>query len=249
MFNEIYNGFVEILKRGPEEEVEYMKKDKGRVPHLLSLLYDFDPLTIVRVKTIKMSEGPDIVLVLASSPDHNPNIKYIEYLTLDGRLSKLILINIDALMSEEDKDGYSRTAIYAIASSLRSAISGVMNYYFKGLDDNMSEVRYMGRFAKLMYYASPIMIVKLLDRIYGDGKIGDAEMTAMLAVIHNTPDKISIQTIQSIRDLLKGTSLYDLLDNSLLLAADEKAYPGLFYRDNDEDDTTDIEEGDEDKTV
>ena len=215
MFNEIYNGFVEILKRGPEEEIEYMKKDKGRVPHLLSLLYDFDPLTIVRVKTIKMSEGPDIVLVLASSPDHNPNIKYIEYLTLDGRLSKLILINIDALMSEEDKDGYSRTAIYAIASSLRSAISGVMNYYFKGLDDNMSEVRYMGRFAKLMYYASPI----------------------------------SIQTIQSIRDLLKGTSLYDLLDNSLLLAADEKAYPGLFYQDNDEDDTTDIEEGDEDTTV
>ena len=37
MFNEIYNGFVEILKIAPEHEVEYMKKDKGRKPHQVTI--------------------------------------------------------------------------------------------------------------------------------------------------------------------------------------------------------------------
>lgn len=245
MFNEIYNGFVEILKRGPEEEVEYMKKDKGRIPHLLSLLYNFDPLKIVRVKTIKIEDGPDIILVLASAPDNNPDIKYLEYFMIDGKMSKIILLNLDALMSVEDKDGYSRAAIFSLSSSVRSAIGLVMNNTLKGLDDNNNEVRFMGRFVKLLYYSSAIMIVKLIDRIY-ENKVGDVEIAAMLRVVSHC-DNISIETVQSIRELLKGTSLYDLLDNSLLLAADSEAYPGLFY--SDEVDDVQNEEGDEDTTV
>lgn len=243
MFNEIYNGFVEILKKGPEEEIEYMKKDKGKIPHLLSLLYNFDPLTVVRVKTIEMKDMHNIVLVLASTPDNNPDIKYSEYFVIDGKLSKIILINVDALMTEEDKDGYSRAATYAIATSVRSAIRAVMSNHLKGLNDDSGEVEFMGGFAKLLYYSSSIMITKILDRVY-DNKVGEVEIAALLGVMFNAENHISTQTIKSIRDLLSGTSLYDLLDNSLLLAANPEVYPGLFYHDEDNK-----EEGDEDKTV
>lgn len=248
MFNEIYNGFIEILKKGPEEEVEYMKKDKGRIPHLLSLSYDFDPLKIVRVKTIKFVNSPNIILVLASSPKGNPNTKYAEYLVVDGKLSKVILLNIDALMQDTDTDKFSREAAFSIASSVCYAVDTIVHYYFKGLnDDDKGDVELMGRFVKLMYYSTPILIVKLLDRLY-DGKINKIEMAGLLGVVLNNTDRITMSTVDSIRELLAGTSLYDLLDNSLLLLASEDAYPGLFYADVD-DGLKEDEDNDEDKTV
>lgn len=231
MFNEIYNGFVEILKRGPEEEVEYMKKDKGKIPHILSLFYGFDPLKIVRVKTIELSEGPNIILVLASSPNDNANMKYAEYLMIDGKLSKIVLINLDALMAEEDEEGFSMSAILAISFSLRYALDAVIYNYFKGIsDDDKGEVNMMGRLVKLAFYSLPITVVKLLDRLY-HGEIGSIELAALLRVLTNNQYNIGINTVDSIRDIVGGTSLYDLLDNSLLLAADESVYPGLFFAD------------------
>lgn len=247
MFNEIYNGFVEILKRGPEEEVEYMKKDKGKIPHILSLFYGFDPLKIIRVKTIELDEAPNIILVLASVPENNVNTRYAEYFMINGKLSKIVLINLDSLMSKEDKEGFSRNAIFNIAYSLSYATDAVIHNYFKGLKDgNKGEVAIMGRFIKLAYYSFPIMLVKLLDRLY-EGKVESIDIAALIAVLLAKKGNIDTTTIDSIRDLLSGTSLYDLLDNSLLLAADDSIYPGLFFADYDDEDT--VEEDKDEKTI
>ena len=48
MYNEIYKAFVEILKKGPAEEVEYMKKDANLISKILAMNLNFKPEQIVR---------------------------------------------------------------------------------------------------------------------------------------------------------------------------------------------------------
>ena len=44
MYKEMYKGIMELFR----EDEDYDRKTMGRIPHYMSIMYNFDPLDIVK---------------------------------------------------------------------------------------------------------------------------------------------------------------------------------------------------------
>ena len=222
MFNEIYKGIVKLFNQDDDE-----KEKKGKIPHFLSIVYGFDPLKIANVVTIDTKDTtiPNIVLVLAGTPEENFNIKYADTIVMNGKLTPIILFNLDAYMCE-DKVVKLTSLVWSIwRTAIRVAVD--LRVY---LDENLVEC---ANLSNMVFYAPLLIGVKALDKLT-PGEFTDAQIAAAFANMYKK--MVYPETIRSARKLLSDTTLEDVLDNSLWLGVSNDVYPYIRFDDIPEQD-------------
>ena len=225
MYSEIYDGMMDILNRDPSEKLLTEMRNMGHFPHFLALSFDFDPQKILRVKRVKVANGPDIVFVLAFSPDETPDGRYVDYIVMDGEICKVILLNMNLLTSED-----LSKQTFAIAWAVYNACLGIAENYKSIIDTEGSSPYSINT---MVYYAPAVIIIQLFRKLFKDQPDGDLYIQAaimMYSRANPTPD-----TISSIRRAIDDTSLTELLDCSYLLTLDRDVYPGALFADETED--------------
>ena len=232
MYNEIYKAFVEILKKGPAEEVEYMKKDANLISKILAMNLNFKPEQIVRCKEIVLDNMPNILLVLGDTPNGSDKTKYVDYIIYNGSLVKVVLINLASLMSD-NKDliyNYLSWAVRECCIHITSQYADLVQLFPKKVF----------ALSTILIYSSSILTVKLMDRLYDYNNMDESEKEThnktllknilLLAGVPNekfNPD--TCKTVQSIRKALDDIGVENLLDNSMFLAADSVNYPDINF--------------------
>ena len=136
MYKEMYEGFVEILKSKPEEEVRYMR-DTGKIPYFFNLVYGFDPIDILRIKTIEIKGLPDIILVLAKFPEKAAHSKYTDYIMYNGSMTKVVLINYNDL-TEMDPLTHMLSFGWSIWKMAFTPVETYINIFDKTKNDHSS---------------------------------------------------------------------------------------------------------------
>ena len=232
MYNEIYKAFVEILKKGPAEEVEYMKKDADLISKILAMNLNFKPEQIVRCKEIVLDNMPNILLVLGNTPNGSDKTKYVDYIIYNGSLVKVVLINLASLMSD-NKDliyNYLSWAVRECCIHITSQYADLVQLFPEKIV----------ALSTILIYSSSILTVKLMDRLYDYSNMDESEKEThnktllknilLLAGVPNekfNPD--TCKTVQSIRKALDDIGVENLLDNSMFLAADSVNYPDINF--------------------
>lgn len=232
MYNEIYKAFVEILKKGPAEEVEYMKKDANLISKILAMNLNFKPEQIVRCKEIVLDNMPNILLVLGNTPNGSDKTKYVDYIIYNGSLVKVVLINLASLMSD-NKDliyNYLSWAVRECCIHITSQYADLVQLFPEKIV----------ALSTILIYSSSILTVKLMDRLYDYSNMDESEKEThnktllknilLLAGVPNekfNPD--TCKTVQSIRKALDDIGVENLLDNSMFLAADSVNYPDINF--------------------
>lgn len=232
MYNEIYKAFVEILKKGPAEEVEYMKKDADLISKILAMNLNFKPEQIVRCKEIVLDNMPNILLVLGNTPNGSDKTKYVDYIIYNGSLVKVVLINLASLMSD-NKDliyNYLSWAVRECCIHITSQYADLVQLFPEKIV----------ALSTILIYSSSILTVKLMDRLYDYNNMDESEKEThnktllknilLLAGVPNekfNPD--TCKTVQSIRKALDDIGVENLLDNSMFLAADSVNYPDINF--------------------
>ena len=232
MYNEIYKAFVEILKKEPAEEVEYMKKDADLISKILAMNLNFKPEQIVRCKEIVLDNMPNILLVLGDTPNGSDKTKYVDYIIYNGSLVKVVLINLASLMSD-DKDliyNYLSWAVRECCIHITSQYADLVQLFPEKIV----------ALSTILIYSSSILTVKLMDRLYDYSNMDENEKEThdktllknilLLAGVPNekfNPD--TCKTVQSIRKALDDIGVENLLDNSMFLAADSVNYPDINF--------------------
>lgn len=232
MYNEIYKAFVEILKKGPAEEVEYMKKDADLISKILAMNLNFKPEQIVRCKEIALDNMPNILLVLGNTPNGSDKTKYVDYIIYNGSLVKVVLINLASLMSD-NKDliyNYLSWAVRECCIHITSQYADLVQLFPEKIV----------ALSTILIYSSSILTVKLMDRLYDYSNMDESEKEThnktllknilLLAGVPNekfNPD--TCKTVQSIRKALDDIGVENLLDNSMFLAADSVNYPDINF--------------------
>lgn len=226
MYSEIYDGMMDILNRDPSEKLLTEMRDMGHFPHFLAMSFDFDPQKILRVKRVKVANGPDIVFVLAFSPEEKPDGRYVDYIVMDGEICKVILLNMNALTSDDLSKQTS-----TIAWAVYNACLGIAESYKSIIDTEGSSPYSINT---MVYYAPAVIVIQLFRKLFKDQPDDiDIQITAAIMVYSRanpTPD-----TISSIRRAIDDTSLTELLDCSYLLTLDKDVYPGALFADEVED--------------
>lgn len=253
MYNEIYKAFVEILKKGPAEEVEYMKKDADLISKILAMNLNFKPEQIVRCKEIVLDNMPNILLVLGDTPNGSDKTKYVDYIIYDGSLVKVVLINLASLMSD------NKDLIYNYLSwATRECCIHITSQY-ADLVQLFSEKTVA--LSTILIYSSSILTVKLMDRLYDYNNMDESEkethnktllknillLTGVPSDQMDSNEKFNpdtCKTVQSIRKALNDIGVENLMDNSMFLAADSVNYPDINfmtfikYEDDEQNDKT-----------
>lgn len=215
MYNEIYKGIINLFNQDQDDE-----KDMRRIPHFLSINYNFDPLKIINISDIDLGKNnSDIILVLASAPDSNPNIKYSDTIIIDGQVKHLILFNLDAYMSEEPVVKLASLA-WSIWETCISITTNIK--YF--LDPDFPRCVNL---TNLVYYAPMFIIIKAIDRLMVNDDITDAKLAAVLSNFYKT--MVYPETVRSAKRLLQEASISDILDNSLWLSVTNDVYPYIRF--------------------
>lgn len=235
MYSEIYDGFMDILNRDPSEKVLSEMQDFGHVPHYLNISFGFEPEKIKRVKRIKIKDQPDIVLVLAFSPNEGKGGKYTDYVVIDGELCKIILIDMNSLVTEEIND-----QAYMITWCIYVACLTVAERYKYIVDNN-----YPYALGSLIYYAPAVLIAQIFRKLYKDLDAEKLYAIIGASIRMYSREEVGTETIDSIMRAIDDTSISLLLDCSLLLKADESVYPGLRFADGDDSEEDDEEQEDE----
>lgn len=237
MYSEIYDGLMDILNPDPSEKTLSEMKDFGHVPHYLNLTFGYDPAKIKRVKRVKIPGYADILFVLAFSPDNRRTGQYVDYVIMDGIVSKMIVINMNNLTSDNLND-----QAYMITFATYNACIGVAEAYKNIFDDESGKYS----LGSQIYYAPAVLIVQLFRKLYKD--LSDDELYAITIAALSTYSRIKVtyETVDSIRRAIDDSSLSLLLDSSLFLSLDEDVYPKARFADND-DIESDKEEEQEDE--
>lgn len=225
MYSEIYDGMMDILNRDPSEKLLTEMRNMGHFPHFLALSFNFDPQKILRVKRVKVANGPDIVFVLAFSPEETPDGRYVDYIVMDGEICKVILLNMNLLTSED----LSKQAS-TIAWAVYSACLGIAETY-KSIIDTEGRTPYT--ISTMVYYAPAVIVIQLFRKLFKDQK--DADINTMAAITVYSRANPTPDTISSICRAIDDTSLTELLDCSYLLTLDRDVYPGALFADETED--------------
>ncbi len=227
MYSEIYDGLMDILNPDPSEKVLAEMQEFGHVPHYLSLTFGYDPSKIKRVKRVKIPGQADILFVLAFSPEERRTGQYVDYVVMDGIVSKMIVINMNNLTSENLND-----QAYMITFATYNACVAVAEAYKNIFDDESGKYS----LGSQIYYAPAVMLVQLFRKLYKD--LSSDELYAITIAALSTYSRIKVkpETIDSISRAIDDSSLSMLLDNSLLLALDDDVYPGARFADVDDTD-------------
>lgn len=215
MFNEIYRGIIKLFNQDDDE-----KDKKGRIPHFLSITYGFDPLKIANVVTIKSDTStiPNTTIVLAGAPNENFNIKYSDTIFLNGKLTSVVLFNLDAYMCE-DKVIKLTSLVWSIWKTIFHIAEDLKIY----LDPNMQDC---ANLSNIIYYAPLLIGVKVLDKLE-PSTFSDAQIAAAFSNMYKY--MVYPETIRSIRKLFSDTSLEDVLDNSLWISVSNDVYPYIRF--------------------
>lgn len=253
MYNEIYKAFVEILKKGPAEEVEYMKKDANLISKILAMNLNFKPEQIVRCKEIVLDNMPNILLVLGDTPNGSDKTKYVDYIIYNGSLVKVVLINLASLMSD-NKDliyNYLSWAVRECCIHITSQYADLVQLFPEKTV----------ALSTILVYSSSILTVKLMDRLYDYSNMNENEkethnktllknillLTGVPSDQMDSNEKFNpdtCKTVQSIRKALNDIGVENLMDNSMFLAADSVNYPDINfmtfikYEDDEQNDKT-----------
>ena len=220
MYNEIYKGIVKLFHADEEE-----KADMRRIPHFLSITYNFDPLQIVNVVDVDLGNAmPGVVLVLANAPDNNPSVSYSDTVVLDGEVKRIILFNLDAYMSEDITVKLTR-----FVWSVWETCFAITEHSRHLLDPEYTRCT---NYTNLIYYAPMFVIIKSIDKLIGD--VSDAKVAAVLSNFYKR--MVYPDTVRSARILLEEVSITDLLDNSLWLSVTNDIYPYIRFDEIDEED-------------
>lgn len=225
MFKEMYEGIVEVLKTGPEDEIRYMK-DVGHVPHFLNIVYGFEPTDIKRVKTIKIDGMPDILLVLAKFPEKHKNSKFTDYVLYEGKMVKMVLINMNDLMDEDPM-----VQMISIGWSIWKLVFTATEIYIN-LFEKIKVTHSTA--ADVLYYAPAVLMVKALNKLYADNNINVSDN--MLSLVINNfykNHKILPVGVSSIKKAIGEVDIEVLLDCSIweAMIVNSKGYPGAAFAD------------------
>ena len=227
MYSEIYDGMMDILNRDPSEKLLTEMRDTGHFPHFLAMSFDFDPQKILRVKRVKVANGPDIVFVLAFSPDETPDGRYVDYIVMDGEICKVILLNMNLLTSED-----LSKQTFTIAWAVYNACLGIAENYKSIIDTEGSSPYSINT---MVYYAPAVIIIQLFRKLFKDQPDGDMYIQTTAAIMMYSRANPTPDTISSICRAIDDTSLTELLDCSYLLTLDRDVYPGALFADETED--------------
>ena len=227
MYSEIYDGIMDILNRDPSEKLLTEMRNMGHFPHFLALSFDFDPQKILRVKRVKVANCPDIVFVLAFSPDETPDGRYVDYIVMDGEICKVILLNMNLLTSED-----LSKQTFTIAWAVYNACLGIAENYKSFIDTEGSSPYSINT---IVYYAPAVFIIQLFRKLFKDQPDGDMDIQITAAIMMYSRANPTPDTISSIRRAIDDTSLTELLDCSYLLTLDRDVYPGALFADETED--------------
>lgn len=232
MYKEMYKGIMELFR----EDEDYDRKTMGRIPHYMSIMYNFDPLDIVKTVTVKTDKNiSDIVLVLASTPDHNEKIRYSDMIYIDGELKKVVLFNLDAYMSQD-----LLVKLESICWSCWEVAITPAEQLKDLLDPDFHK---FVNISNLIYYAPYIITTKVLkNKLFALNCVDISVYSAMLSILYKK--NINETSINSLMKLLDEVSLEDLLDNSLWLSVTNEVYPYIRFDEIPQDE--DNEEGEDD---
>lgn len=237
MYSEIYDGLMDILNPDPSEKTLSEMKDFGHVPHYLNLTFGYDPSKIKRVKRVKIPGHADILFVLAFSPENRRTGQYVDYVIMDGIVSKMIVINMNNLTSDNLND-----QAYMITFATYNACIAVAEAYKSVFDDESGKYS----LGSQIYYAPAVLMVQLFRKLYKDfSGISDDDLYAITIAALSTYSRIKVtyETVDSIRRAIDDSSLSLLLDSSLFLSLDEDVYPKARFADTaDNDDEEESED-------
>lgn len=225
MYNKLYNGIIELLKTGSAEEIEPLR-ELGKLPEFLTTAYDFDPLEILRLKQIEIDGLPDILLVLAFSPKDKPNAKFADYIMQDGKLCKVILVNMYYLT---DKDQHAQ--LYMLGWCIWNMIFTIADTY-PGIVNVDAKSKTMSNFTNTLYYAPAVMMIKVIDRLY-NATIKKEDICQLINLFYKNAE-ITIEGVKSIEKAIEQVGLKSLLDYNLWTSVDPLNYPGAAFADNNQ---------------
>ena len=236
MYSEIYDGLMDILNPDPSEKMLSEMKEFGHVPHYLSLTFGYDPSKIKRVKRVKIPGYADILFVLAFPPKNRSTGQYVDYVIMDGIVSKMIVINMNNLTSDNLND-----QAYMITFATYNACIAVAEAYKSVFDDESGKYS----LGSQIYYAPAVLMVQLFRKLYKD--LSDDELYAITIAALSTYSRIKVtyETVNSIRRAIDDSSLSLLLDCSLFLSLDEDVYPEARFADTADNDDDEEESEDE----
>lgn len=236
MYSEIYDGLMDILNPDPSEKTLSEMKDFGHVPHYLNLTFGYDPAKIKRVKRVKISGHADILFVLAFSPEDRRTGQYVDYVIMDGIVSKMIVINMNNLTSDNLND-----QAYMITFATYNACIAVAEAYKSVFDDESGKYS----LGSQIYYAPAVLLVQLFRKLYKDYSNDNLYAITIAALSTYSRIKVTYETVDSIRRAIDDSSLSLLLDSSLFLSLDEDVYPEARFADADGIDRVEEEESED----
>ena len=237
MYKEMYKGIMELFR----EDEDYDRKTMGRIPHYMSIMYDFDPLDIIKTVNIRTDKNmSDIVLVLASTPNHDERVRYSDMIYIDGELKKVVLFNLDAYMSQD---------IHVKLESICWSCWEVAITPAEQLKDLLDpDFHKFVSISNLIYYAPYIIITKVFkSKLFESDSIKISLYAAMLSILYKRD--IYDTSVNSLIKLLNEVNLEDLLDNSLWLSVTNKVYPGIRFDEIVQNKDEDGEDDDEDEQI
>lgn len=224
MFKEMEEAMVDILRRGTPDETRHLK-DVGKVPHYLNLVYGFDPLDILRVKRLDLKGLPDILLVLAKFPESAEHSKYCDYIMYEGKLTKIIVINLNDL-TDEDPMVQMISISWCIWEMSYTTTESYIDIFEKAKHASACVTN-------IFYYAPAVLMVKVLTTLYQTDKLTDDIISL---VINNFYHKHKILPIgvTSIRKAINEVDTELLLDYNMwdAMVIVPKEYPGAAFADS-----------------
>lgn len=235
MYNEMYKGIMELFR----EDEDYDRKSMGRVPHYMSIMYNFDPMDIVKTVNIHTDKNiSDIILVLASAPNHDERIRYSDMIYMDGELKKIILFNLDAYMSQDIlvKLDSMCWSCWEVAITPAEQLKDLLDPDFHKFVN----------ISNLIYYAPYILLTKVLkSKLFISDCVEISTYAAILSILYKK--SISDVSVNSLIRLLNEVSLEDLLDNSLWLSVTNNVYPSIRFDETAQNNTEEEDDNNEDE--
>ena len=244
MYQEMYDGIVDLLRVGHAEDLKHMRPDEyPHVAQVLNLLFDINIDGIKRIKKLESKGLAPIYMVLAD-PINNGTVnanQLLSYIMVDGEPAWVVMFNFSMLVSKNVE-----TELFGLAAGIKSLCRIPMM-----TDTIRSQFASFDAIGTIQYYAPLFIACKLLHRYYPKTDIASIK-EAVRSMYKSTadPDASTIvdATIISTINLLGEFDISDLLDNSYFLGTSgNMMYKDIWFTDAEDDmDDTDADITDED---
>lgn len=226
MYQEMYNGIVDLLRVGHAEDIRHLSPDNyPSVAQLMDLVFNISIEGVKRIKKLDIDGISPIYLILAD-PSNNGQVntnQLISYILVDGKPAWVVLFNFSMLVSRDVE-----TEMAGLVSGIKSLCRvPIMSDRIREQFSNFDII------GTIQYYAPLFIAAKLLHRYYPSAPVEslrDACRFMYKSITDPNCESLKSETVIGVINILTEFDLSDLLDNSYFIGTSgNELYKNIWF--------------------